>query len=124
MLFSASPAFIQLRLTNNSNKPPEFLRRQFPVVNLKLLAIEYDLLFKPAPLEVCYFIKVFLHLLDSRNFGRTRTVFAVLLAEVTDYSVNILVHKMAEVFIIIYMCGFRARSVGSSLSGLCLSINS
>lgn len=46
---SSSPAFIQLRLLNNPDKPPEFFRCQLSVVNLKLLAIEYDLLFKPAP---------------------------------------------------------------------------
>ena len=80
LLPSASTTFIQLRLLNNPNKPPEFLRRQFPVVNLELFAIEYDLLFKPAPLEVRYFIKVLFHFLDNRNFRRTGAVFAVLLA--------------------------------------------
>ena len=106
-LSSSSPAFIQLRLTNNPNKPPEFLRRQFPVVNLKLLAIEYDLLFKPAPLEVRHFIKVLFHFLDNRNFRRTCTVLFMFFPQVTDYSVNILVHKVTEIFIVIYMRGFK-----------------
>ena len=106
-LSSASPAFIQLRLLNNPDKPPEFLRRQFPVVNLKLLAVEYDLLFKPAPLEVRYFIKVLFHFLDNRNFRRTGAVFAVLLAEVTYNAVNIFVLKMAEILIVMDMRSFK-----------------
>ena len=104
---SSSPAFIQLRLTNNSNKPPEFLWCQFPVVNLELFAIEYDLLFKPATLEVRHFIKVLFHFLDNRNFRRTGAVFAVLLAEVTYNAVNIFVYKMAEILIVIYRRGFK-----------------
>ena len=106
-LSSPSPTFIHLRLLNNPNKPPEFLRRKFPVVNLKLLAIEYDLLFKPAPLEIRHFIKVFLHLLDNRNFRRACTVLSMFFPQIADNAVNILVHKMAEVLIVIDMCGFK-----------------